>query len=166
MIAPGRLCSPPSSRSSGVPVTDLYAYGLLIASAFLSATLLPGSSETVLVGLLAAGQGQPGYLVVAASLGNISGAAANWLLGRFFSHLFSRTWFPVGSETVAKAQFWFTRYGVWSLLFSWVPVIGDPLTLVAGVLRVGIWRFLILVSIGKVLRYLVILSAWQEWQAV
>ncbi|MCB1469062.1 MAG: DedA family protein [Rhizobiaceae bacterium] len=136
-----------------------------MVSAFLSATLLPGSSEAVLVGLLAAGQGQPAILVGAASFGNVAGAAANWLLGRFFSHYGNRAWFPVAPDTAAKTRLWFDRYGAWSLLFSWVPVIGDPLTLIAGLLRVSFWRFLLLVSVGKVLRYLAILSAWQEWPA-
>ncbi|OYX42092.1 MAG: hypothetical protein B7Z02_13285 [Rhodobacterales bacterium 32-67-9] len=146
-------------------MSDLYAYGILIVSAFLSATLLPGSSEAVLVSLLAAGQGQPAFLVGAASFGNVAGAVVNWLLGRFFSHYGDRAWFPIASESAARARLRFLRYGSWSLLLSWVPVIGDPLTLVAGLLRVGFWRFLLLVSAGKALRYLVILSAWQKWPA-
>ena len=153
----------PGSALQGGPVPDLYAYGFLMVSAFLSATLLPGSSEAVLVGLLALGQGQPAFLLAAASFGNVAGAVVNWLLGRFFSHYGDRAWFPVAPDTTARTRLWFGRYGAWSLLLSWVPVIGDPLTLVAGLLRVGFWRFLLLVSVGKALRYLVILSAWQEW---
>jgi membrane protein YqaA with SNARE-associated domain len=147
-----------------MPVLPLSALGMLAASAFLSATLLPGSSEAVLVGLLASGMGQPAQLIAAASLGNVAGATLNWVLGRFFSSYQDRSWFPVSGDAGERARRWFGRYGVWSLLFSWVPVIGDPLTLIAGILRVDLPRFLILVSIGKVARYAGIVLAWQLLQ--
>jgi len=135
-----------------------------MASAFLSATLLPGSSEAVLVGLLATGTGQPVQLVAAASLGNVAGATTNWLLGRFFSGYQDRPWFPISRDAGVRARRWFDRYGAWSLLFSWVPVIGDPLTVIAGILRVDLPRFLLLVSIGKVARYAMIVLVWQFLQ--
>ena len=143
----------------------LTAYGLLFLSAFLSATLLPGSSEAVLIGLLASAQGKPVALITAASLGNIAGATVNWCMGTYFMHFKDRPWFPLKEATNARAQSWFARYGVWSLLFSWVPVIGDPLTLVAGIMQVKIGRFLLFVAIGKVVRYLAIVMAWQYWAA-
>ena len=143
-------------------MTVLVACWLLFASAFLSATLLPGSSEAVLVGLLASGTGQPALLVTVASLGNIAGAVVNWGMGRYFLHFKDRPWFPLKDVTNARAQAWFARYGIWSLL-SWVPVIGDPLTLVAGIMRVPIGWFLLFVAVGKVLRYAVIVLAWQHW---
>jgi len=65
--------------------------------------------------------------------------------------------------TNKRAQAWFSRYGIWSLLLSWVPIVGDPLTLVAGVMQVSIGRFLLFVTIGKVLRYGLIVTAWQLW---
>ena len=139
------------------------AYGLLCLSAFLSATLLPGSSEAVLLGMLVNGQGSPVILVIFATLGNVAGAAVNWGLGRFFEHLKDKSWFPIKPPAMARAQAWFTRWGLWSLLLSWVPVIGDPLTLVAGVLRVPFGRFLVLVTIGKVARYGLLVLAWQNW---
>ncbi|MDZ4394603.1 YqaA family protein [Cypionkella sp.] len=144
-------------------MTVLSAYGLLFLSAFLSATLLPGSSEAVLMALLASAQGKPEALIAAASLGNIAGATVNWGMGRYFMHFKDRAWFPLKEATNARAQVWFARYGVWSLLFSWVPVIGDPLTLVAGIMQVHIGRFLLFVTIGKVLRYGLIVMAWQHW---
>ena len=144
-------------------MTALAAYGLLFLSAFLSATLLPGSSETVLVGFLAANQGLPALLVLFATVGNVAGAVVNWGLGRFFEHYRDRSWFPIKVAAMARAQVWFARCGLWSLLLSWVPVIGDPLTLVAGVLRVPFGRFLVLVTIGKVLRYGLVVLAWQHW---
>ncbi|CUH41020.1 Inner membrane protein YqaA [Jannaschia seosinensis] len=138
------------------------AVALLMGSAFLSATLLPGTSEAVLIGLLVSGQGAVLPLVVAASIGNVAGSIVNWLLGRFFSRYSERAWFPVKREAILRAQRWFERYGFWSLLLSWVPIIGDPLTLVAGLMRISFLRFLILVTIGKTLRYVLVVSLWQQ----
>lgn len=146
-------------------MTVLAACWLLFGSAFLSATLLPGSSEAVLLGLLASGTGQPALLVAVASLGNIAGATVNWGMGRYFLLFKDRSWFPMKDATNARAQAWFARYGIWSLLLSWVPIIGDPLTLVAGIMRVSIGQFLIFVGVGKVLRYALIVFAWQNWPA-
>lgn len=139
------------------------ASGLLFLSAFLSATLLPGSSEAVLLGFLAAGQGMPEALIVFATLGNVAGSTVNWSLGRFFAHCKDRAWFPVPEAASAHTQAWFARWGQWSLLLSWLPVIGDPLTLAAGVLQVPLGRFLMLVTIGKLLRYTLLAFAWNHW---
>jgi membrane protein YqaA with SNARE-associated domain len=144
-------------------MTVLAACWLLFGSAFLSATLLPGSSEAVLLGLMASGTGQPVLLVTAASLGNIAGAVVNWGMGRYFMLFKDRSWFPIKDATNARAQAWFARFGIWSLLLSWVPIVGDPLTMVAGILRVPIGQFLIFVAAGKVLRYALIVLAWQYW---
>lgn len=141
----------------------LSVYGLLFLSAFLSATLLPGSSEVALLGLLTSGQGTPISLIAIASLGNIMGAVLNWKMGQSVLRFKDRRWFPLKEATDTRAQVWFARYGVWSLLLSWVPVIGDPLTLVAGVLRVPFWQFLLLVSTGKTFRYFFIVLVWQFW---
>ncbi|MGV8988333.1 MAG: YqaA family protein [Cypionkella sp.] len=149
----------------GLFVIALSAYGLLFLSAFLSATLLPGSSEAVLMGLLASAKGKPVALIAAASLGNIAGAVVNWIMGRYLLHFKDRSWFPLKDSTNARAQAWFARYGMWSLLFSWVPVVGDPLTLVAGIMQAPIGRFLMFVTIGKVARYALIVMAWQFWAA-
>lgn len=141
----------------------LTTYALLFLSAFLSATLLPGSSEAALVALLASANGMPLALIAVASLGNIAGAVVNWGMGRSFQHFKDRAWFPLKDAANSRAQAWFARFGVWSLLFSWLPVIGDPLTVVAGMLRVSFGQFLLLVTIGKVLRYSLIVVAWQHW---
>src|SRR5262245_14418144 len=127
-------------------------FGLFV-SAFLSATLLPGSSEAALVALLALGQSDAVLLVAVATAGNVLGSAVNWAMGRFFAHYADRPWFPVSAAAFERATAWYRRFGVWSLLFAWLPVIGDPLTLAAGVLRTGFWRFLALVTLGKAGRY-------------
>ena len=143
-------------------MTDIAAYWILLGSAFLSATLLPGSSEAVLVGFLATSSGQPATLVAVASIGNIAGAIVNWALGRFFAAYQDRAWFPVSAAAMGRAQGWLARFGLWSLLLSWVPVIGDPLTVVAGLLRVPFWRVFVLVSVGKVMRYGFVVYLWQR----
>jgi membrane protein YqaA with SNARE-associated domain len=133
----------------------------LFLSALLAATVLPFSSEAVLVGLMASGDYDMIWLWFLASLGNVLGAAVNWGLGRFCLRWQDRRWFPVDKEKLDRAGRWFSRYGVWSLLLAWVPFIGDPLTFAAGVLRVNFWLFLLLVSIGKAGRYAVVILAAQ-----
>jgi membrane protein YqaA with SNARE-associated domain len=124
----------------------------LFLSAFLAATLLPFYSELLLVGLLAAGH-DPLGLWLWASLGNTAGGALNWVLGRYLLHFRDRRWFPLKPEGLHKAQAWFNRYGLWSLLLTWLPAVGDPLTFVAGIMRVRFWLFLLLCGTGKVARY-------------
>ncbi|HEX5778053.1 MAG TPA: YqaA family protein [Xanthobacteraceae bacterium] len=144
-------------------MTEFGAFTTLFLSAFLSATLLPGSSEAALVALLVAGKGSPAVLIAVATAGNVLGSCANWLLGRFFAHFRDRRWFPVSPRSYDRAIGWYKRYGVWSLLFAWVPVIGDPLTLAAGVMRADLRWFIPLVTIGKLARYLAIAAGFLWW---
>ena len=138
------------------------ALGLFV-SAFLSATLLPGSSEAALVALLALRPSDPVLLVAVATAGNVLGSAVNWAMGRFFAHFSDRPWFPVSAAAFERATAWYGRFGIWSLLFAWLPVVGDPLTVAAGVLRVGFWRFVALVTLGKAGRYAFIALAVMGW---
>lgn len=140
----------------------LASYGALFVSAFLAATLLPASSELVLLGLLAAGRGDPVLLVVVATVGNTAGSVVNWAIGRGVEVLHGRRWFPVSREHYEKAGRLFRRYGLWTLPFAWLPVIGDALTVAAGAARVGLWRFVVLVGFGKATRYaaIVVGYAW------
>jgi membrane protein YqaA with SNARE-associated domain len=138
---------------------EFAALSALFVSAFTSATLLPGSSEAVLIALLSAGTASPALLVAVAAAGNLIGSVVNWVLGRSIARFRDRRWFPVGPAAYARAESWYRRWGLWSLLLAWVPVIGDPLTVVAGALRVGFWRFVILVGIGKTGRYAFIAAA-------
>ena len=137
----------------------------LFASAFLSATLLPGSSEVALVAMLALGRHDPALLVAVATAGNVLGSVVNWALGRWLAHYSDRRWFPVDARAHARAASWYNRFGVWSLLFAWLPVIGDPLTAVAGALRVPFTRFVVLVTLGKAGRYAFIALAVAGWTA-
>lgn len=135
------------------------AYLSLFFTAFIAATFFPLSSEALLLMLLQQGHA-PWLLWLLATSGNSLGSCVNWWLGRQCLHWQQRRWFPVSPTQLAKAQLHFQRYGIYSLLFAWLPLVGDPLTLFAGVMRVNFWRFLLLVTIGKALRYgLVILLA-------
>jgi len=132
------------------------SYFLLFGSAFLAATILPFYSEVVMFAMLRAGE-PPALLLLAATTGNTLGAVVNWVLGRYLLHFQHRKWFYFKPEQIARMQVWFQRYGVWTLLLAWMPVVGDPLTLVAGVMRVRLWLFLLLVGIGKSVRYIAVI---------
>lgn len=135
----------------------------LFLSAFVAATILPAQSETVLTGLILLDRVPVGVLVAVASVGNVAGSVLNWGLGRAIERYRDRRWFPVKPAMLARATGWYHRYGRWSLLLSWVPIIGDPLTLVAGVLREEFWRFLLLVSIAKTGRYVFLAFVVMYW---
>lgn len=145
-------------------IADLAAYGGLFAAALVAATILPAQSEAVLAGLLLNGA-QPAWALVAiASIGNVLGSALNWLLGRFALRWRDRRWFPVSPAQLERAQGWYRRWGKWSLLLSWAPVIGDPLTVVAGVMREPLPVFLLLVALAKTGRYLVLAALVLGWR--
>lgn len=129
------------------------SYLLLFLSALLAATIVPAQSETVLVGLILNGQHVFWLLIAVATLGNTLGSVINWWLGRYLEHFRDKRWFPVKAETLARAQVQFQRYGWWSLLLSWLPVIGDPLTMVAGLLRMPLLPFVLVVAVAKGGRY-------------
>lgn len=134
----------------------MISYGLLFLSAFLAATLLPFYSEVVLVSLLLEGKNVWG-LWAAATLGNTLGAWVNWVMGRYLLHFEHRSWFPFKPDSLHRAQGWFQRYGSWTLLFAWLPVGGDALTFIAGVMKVRWWVLLLLCGIGKGARYAVVI---------
>ncbi|MBG0843640.1 DedA family protein [Pseudomonas chengduensis] len=142
---------------------SLSAYLALFLSAFGAATLLPLQSEAVLVALLLAGQHPLWALLLVATLGNVLGSWVNWLLGRSIEHYRERRWFPVSPARLQQAQGWYARYGRWSLLLSWMPVIGDPLTLVAGVMRERLWIFMAIVTLAKASRYAVLTALTLTW---
>lgn len=131
-------------------------YAGLFLSAFGAATLLPLQSEAVLVALLLNGSYSLWLLLGIATLGNVLGSLVNWLLGRSVELFKDRRWFPVSAAQLEKSRGHYRRWGHWSLLLSWLPIIGDPLTLVAGVMREPLWRFILIVSLAKAARYAVV----------
>jgi membrane protein YqaA with SNARE-associated domain len=128
-------------------------YLSLFAAAVLAATLFPAQSEALLVALLLNESYSVLALIGVASVGNTLGSIINWFLGRSLERFKSRAWFPVKADTLARAQEWYHRYGKWSLLASWLPIIGDPITLVAGVMKEPLPIFILLVGIAKTARY-------------
>jgi membrane protein YqaA with SNARE-associated domain len=132
-------------------------YLSLFGISFLAATILPFSSELSLAGLISTSNFNNTLLLIAASLGNILGSVVNWLIGFYSRNFTSKKWFPFNETQITRSSKWFEKFGKGSLLFAWVPILGDPLTLVAGLLRVRFLDFIILVAIGKVSRYLVVL---------
>ena len=134
--------------------SELGYLGLFFA-AFLAATILPLSSEIVLSTLLLGGL-PPVALVLVATVGNVMGSVVNYGLGYWVSLGVIKKWLRMTEDEFVKAEQRFTKYGLISLCFAWVPIIGDPLTVIAGVLRIHLFWFVLLVTAGKFLRYVTI----------
>jgi len=132
----------------------------LFLLAFSAATLLPGGSEAGLLALASLSEYSNLTLLAVASLGNVLGSVLNYGLGRLALQYQDRRWFPVSARQLIGAQRWFSRWGQWSVLLAWVPVIGDPITVAAGVMRMRVGLFIALVSLSKTLRYGVLLGAF------
>jgi len=137
---------------------ELFPYGGLFMSALLAATLFPVQSEAVLVGMLLS-DFNPATLVIVATVGNVLGAVINWAIGLQIHRFRDHKWMPVSPAALDRASTHYRRYGRWSLLLSWMPIIGDPLTVVAGVLREPAWSFLLMVTLAKAGRYLFLTMA-------
>ncbi len=133
----------------------------LFGSAFFAATILPFYSEVVLFALLRQG-GDPLLLLLVATTGNTLGSVVNWWMGLYLLRFQNRRWFYFSPAQITRAQYWFQRYGYWTLLLAWLPIGGDPLTLVAGIMKIRLGVFLPLVAVGKGLRYVAVIyfSAW------
>ena len=134
--------------------TEIYI-GLFLSS-FLSATILPGQSEIALTSLIILNNHSLSFLVFIASLGNILGSLFNWFIGCKLERFKKKKWFPVTDLQLKKASNWYHKYGKWTLLLSWVPFVGDPITIVAGIFRVPIMHFILIVSFAKTMRYIFI----------
>jgi membrane protein YqaA with SNARE-associated domain len=148
-----------------IPETLFAGYAGLFAAAFVAATILPAQSELLLGAMLVSGRFDTAALLAVATAGNVLGSIVNWLPGRYFAHHREKRWFPASAATMARAEAWFARFGPAVLLLSWVPVIGDPLTVVAGVLRMRFVPFLLVVTLAKGGRYLFLTFAVMNWLA-
>lgn len=141
----------------------MIAYAGLFASALVAATLLPMQSEAVLVALILQGDHPVALLLIVATVGNVLGSVINWAFGRFLLRFKAKRWFPASDAHLVRAQSWYQRYGRWSLLGSWLPVIGDPITVVAGILREPLFSFVVLVTLAKGVRYLFLALLTLAW---
>ena len=131
-------------------------YLSLFTLSFMVATIIPFGSEVYLVSLIISNKYNVALLLISASLGNVLGSVFNWICGYYSQYFIKKKWFPIKQKKIDKASFFFSKYGKWSLLLSWVPFIGDPITFFAGTLRYSFFSFLLLVSIGKIGRYICI----------
>ena len=138
-------------------------YGGLFAASFVAATILPAQSEAVLAAMILSGGYDTTLLLAVATAGNVGGSVVNWGLGRGVSKFEGRRWFPVRREMLARAEGWYARWGRWSLLLSWAPVIGDPLTIAAGLMRERLSVFLLLVTAAKLGRYLAVAAVAERF---
>ena len=145
-------------------MNDMTAYAGLFLASFLAATLFPAQSEAVLIGLAATENYSLALLVIVASIGNILGSVLNWWIGRGVERFKDKKWFPVKTSTLEKAQGWYSKYGRWSLLLSWVPFIGDPLTVAAGVMRERLSVFILIVGLAKTTRYILLVMGYHTVQ--
>lgn len=146
-----------------MPETLFGAYSALFVAAFVAATIVPAQSELLLATLLAAGQFETSALLAAATAGNVLGSLVNWLIGRELAHHADARWFPASERAMKRAEAWFTRFGPAVLLLSWLPIVGDPLTLIAGMLRMRLVPVLVIVTIAKGGRYLLLAMAILGW---
>ena len=131
-------------------------YLSLFTLSFIVATIIPFGSEAYLASLIILNKYNILLLLISASLGNVLGSVFNWICGYYATYFIQKKWFPINQKQIDKASFYFSKYGKWSLLLGWVPFIGDPITFVAGTLRYSFLPFLLLVSIGKIGRYIVV----------
>ena len=143
-------------------MAHLGVYSGLFIAAFLAATILPAQSEAGLAALILASPASVILLVATASLGNVLGSVVNWYLGRGIYRFTGKRWFQANTQ-LSRAKSWYERYGRWSLLLSWAPIIGDPLTVVAGIMREPLLRFLLIVGIAKTGRYIVVALLALQW---
>ncbi len=134
----------------------MFAYLSLFIVSFLAATILPFSSEAILATYLLSETYNKFLLIFFVSFGNILGSIFNWFLGIYFLKFQDKKWFPFTNTQIDRSSRWFKKYGKWSLLFAWVPIIGNPITFIAGTMRIKFLIFLSLVSFGKIMRYFVI----------
>ncbi|MCK5777580.1 MAG: DedA family protein [Rhodospirillales bacterium] len=142
---------------------DFGVYGGLFGVAFLAATILPAQSEIGLVALVINDEHSIPLLIAVASIGNTLGAVVNWAIGRGVERFRDKKWFPASPRQLDRATGWYHKYGRWSLLLSWAPFVGDPLTLAAGVLREPFWSFFLLVAFAKTARYIVTAAIAMNW---
>ena len=143
-------------------MSDLPAYTGLFFASFLAATLFPAQSEAVLLGLASTKDYSLFLLVMVASVGNILGSVFNWWIGRSVERFKDKKWFPVKAASLEKAQHWYTKFGRWSLLLSWVPFIGDPITVAAGVMKERLSIFLLIVGLSKTARYVALATGYHS----
>lgn len=141
-------------------IAQFYVLAGLFGLAFLSSTFIPSQSEAVLFVLLAGKKYAAWMLLSAAIAGSISGVILNYFLGRYLYRFHTKKWFPVKEKSLKKVEKFFNHHGIWALLLAGVPFIGDPITLLGGVMRVNFWIYLLFTGFSKTLRYLFVYALY------
>lgn len=137
-------------------MTGTNAFIGLFLSAFLAATLVPAQSELSLGHLILNTDYSTTLLILVASLGNTAGAIINWMIGRGIANSVMRLEKIQASPRYWIIMCWYRKHGQWTLLLSWVPFIGDPITVIAGILKIPFKNFLLIVAISKTSRYILV----------
>jgi len=137
-------------------IAAVAAYFGLFVAALAAGSILPVPSEAALVAVILTSDDPVWIAVAVATAGNVTGSVINWFLGRGIESLRGTRWFPASEASIERTRRWYHKYGRWSLLLSFIPIIGDPLTIVAGVMREPLWFFMIVVTIAKLGRYVVV----------
>lgn len=144
------------------PLLLTTGYAGLLATSFLAATFIPLSSEALVAAMAAGGFSGTGILTVA-TFGNVLGALVNYMVGRWGRSFWAAKRLRPPPQNLARAERFFGRWGSPILFFAFAPVIGDPLTVAAGVLRIGLPVFLFWVTLGKALRYALLIAGVALW---
>ena len=134
-----------------------YGYFTLFMLSFLASTLVPIGSEWFLMAIVTKGY-DPVLSLMVATVGNTLGACTTYVIGLCGGPFFIGKILRMSDKSIQRAERFYAQYGLWSLLFSWVPLVGDPLCLVGGILRVRLVPFSVLVLVGKLARYALVIS--------
>lgn len=119
----------------------------------ISASIIPAQGELVMFALMASGKYTAWLLFCTACAGTVLGVSINWFLGRYLSRFQNEKWFPVKTTYIEKAKLLFDRHGRTALLLAGIPLIGDPITIVAGALKINFWFYLFTAGLSKCARY-------------
>lgn len=134
-----------------------YGYVTLFILSFLASTLVPIGSEWFLIAIVTEGY-DPVLSLMVATVGNTLGACTTYVIGLYGGPFIIAKILRMSDKSIQRAERFYAQYGLWSLLFSWVPLVGDPLCLVGGILRVRLVPFSVLVLVGKLARYALVIS--------
>lgn len=126
---------------------------LVFIAGAISASILPGTTEVAMATAIGAFKLAPIPVIAAATAGSVAGSGVQWAIGRFLASYRDHRRFPLKAADYDKYAAWFQRYGVWALIMSWLPGVGDVLTLVGGLFRTPFWLSMVLVGLAKGARF-------------
>ena len=131
---------------------NLGLFGLFLAC-LLSATILPFSSEAIVAGAMALGYERL-LIVLVATLGNTAGGMISFYMGWLCKWEWLEKYFKIKREKLERFRSHIEKYGVWAALLTWLPIVGDPLAIAMGFMRLNPWWTMLIMFVGKMLRYI------------